>query len=587
MSCIRVEKVEHPNQILSYVKLEWKNLLIITISGIIYNVGMTAGPYFEGQLAQRLFDIFNGSKTVADMVSLAVIYLLVILGVQVCRAVKRFFVRKFANDTSRNMRHMLYNSLVNMTPEALQNEGLGTVMTKAVSDVDACVEGIRKFITEIFDTGVVMIAYLALLFGYDWKLALLSCCTAPLAYLMAGLLKKTIAHASASYKESAGRLNSATMDRVTNAITYRLGGVEKNRDEAYEVNLYDYEKKAVAANIWESSMAPIYNVIVMVGTIFILYFGSRNVLGTGWTAWNIAAFTAFLSCFSKLAVKSSKAAKLFNSVQKAQVSWARIMPLLKEYQDPDTASAIDLEALNDLEFKDVTVKWPNGNEVLNHVSFTAHPGDIIGITGPVACGKSALGKLMIGETQYDGSIKIGSHELNSLNGYEKSRMISYMGHEPQLMSDSIRENVCLGEKIDPSSYLKQVCLKDEIEEMPKGVDTPAGASGVQLSGGQQARTALARTLAHAGEILVLDDPFSAVDPKTEDQIMDHLKEISNDHIILLISHRLRHFPKFKTVLFLDEGNVEVSTHEQLMKTSTDYQDLYNRQTEGGDLDAAH
>ncbi|NCB32518.1 MAG: ABC transporter ATP-binding protein [Erysipelotrichia bacterium] len=587
MSCIRVEKVEHPNQILSYVKLEWKNLLIITISGIIYNVGMTAGPFFEGQLAQRLFDIFNGSKTVADMVSLAAVYLLVILAVQLCRAVKRFFVRRFANDTSRNMRHMLYNSLVNMTPEELQNEGLGSVMTKAVSDVDACVEGIRKFITEVFDTGVVMIAYLALLFGYDWKLALLACITTPIAYLIASLLKKTIAHASSSYKESAGKLNSATMDRVSNAITYRLGGVEKNRDEVYEGNLSDYEKKAVSANIWESSMAPIYNVIVMVGTVFILYFGSRNVLGIGWSSWNIAAFTAFLSCFTKLAVKSSHAAKLFNSVQKAQVSWGRIMPLLKEYQDSDTASKINLDELGNLEFKDVTVKWPNGTEVLNHVSFTAHPGDVIGITGPIACGKSALGKLLIGETNYEGSIRICGHELNTLNGYEKSRLISYLGHEPQLMSDSIRENICLGEHIDPIPYLSQVCLSDEIAEMPQGADTPAGASGVQLSGGQQARTALARTLAHAGKLLVLDDPFSAVDSHTEDQIMEHIREISQDHIILLISHRLRHFPNFPTVLFLDDEAVQVSTHEQLMKTNPDYQDLYSRQTEGGDLDAAH
>ena len=167
MSCTRVEKVEHPNRILSYVKLEWKNLLIISVTGIIYNVGMTAGPYYEGLLAQKLLDIFNGSSTAASMFSLAITYIIVIIGVQLSRALKRFFVRRFANDTSRNMRHMLYNSLVNMTPEELQNEGLGSVMTKAVSDVDACVEGIRKFITEIFDTGVVMIAYLAMLIGYD------------------------------------------------------------------------------------------------------------------------------------------------------------------------------------------------------------------------------------------------------------------------------------------------------------------------------------------------------------------------------------------------------------------------------------
>lgn len=587
MSCTRVEKVEHPNRILSYVKLEWKNLLIISVTGIIYNVGMTAGPYYEGLLAQKLLDIFNGSSTAASMFSLAITYIIVIIGVQLSRALKRFFVRRFANDTSRNMRHMLYNSLVNMTPEELQNEGLGSVMTKAVSDVDACVEGIRKFITEIFDTGVVMIAYLAMLIGYDWKLALLSCAFTPLAYLIANFLKGLIARASAAYKESASRLNSATMDRVTNAITYRVNGVEKNRDQAYETHLSDYEQKAVSANIWEASMQPIYNVIAMAGTVLILYFGARNVMGTGWTSWNIAAFTTFLSCFTKLSTKSSHAAKLFNAVQKAQVSWARIQPLLKEYQSTDQNSSLDLDTPSDLSMDDVNVTWPNGTEVLEHVSFHAKPGEIIGITGPVACGKSALGKLLIDETHYSGSVKIGGHEFNFLNPYEKSRLVSYMGHEPQLMSDSIRENVCLGESIDPLPYLDEVRLKEEVLDMPQGVDTPAGSAGVQLSGGQQARTALARTLAHAGDVLVLDDPFSAVDPKTEDIIMNHLEEIRNDHIILLISHRLRHFPEFNQVLFLEDGKVTVSYHEQLMKNSPDYQDLYHRQTEGGDLDAAH
>ena len=141
----QIEKVTKPDHILSYFKLELWPLLLVTVSGIFYNVGMIAGPYFEGRLAQCLFDIMNGYQTFSAMISLAVTYLAVILAVQLMRCIKRFYVRRFANDTSRNMRHMLYNSLVNMSQEELKQESLGAIMTKAVTDVDACVEGMRKF----------------------------------------------------------------------------------------------------------------------------------------------------------------------------------------------------------------------------------------------------------------------------------------------------------------------------------------------------------------------------------------------------------------------------------------------------------
>lgn len=170
-----IRKVEKPDRVRSYFALEAYPLFMVTLSGIIYNIGMTAGPYFEGKLAQRLFDILNGSKTAKDMAGLALIYLFVIFIVQGARCIKRFYVRRFANDTGRNMRHMLYNSLVHKSKAELETESVGAVMTKAVADVDACVEGMRKFTTEIFDTGVVLAAYLAMLFYYDWKLTLISC----------------------------------------------------------------------------------------------------------------------------------------------------------------------------------------------------------------------------------------------------------------------------------------------------------------------------------------------------------------------------------------------------------------------------
>ncbi len=292
---------------------------------------------------------------------------------------KRFYVRRFANNTSRNMRHMLYNSLVNMSRDELERESIGTVMTKAVSDVDACAEGMRKFTTEVFDTGVVLIAYLAMLFYYDWRLTLISCAL-PLSFFIAGRLIHRVTQYTRTYKKSAERLNGATMDRVSNAVTYRIYSCDKNRDLAYEGYLRDYEKCAVAANFWENTMQPLYHIISMCGVIFVLYLGGKNVTGTGWSNWNIAAFTTFLSCFAKMALKSSKTAKLFNSVQKAQVSWARIKPLMKEYVEQSTLSDMDFSAGASIKVRDLSLRWENGQQVLHGISFSAQPGQIIGVT---------------------------------------------------------------------------------------------------------------------------------------------------------------------------------------------------------------
>ncbi len=576
-----VQKVKAPDHILSYFRLETVPLMIVTVSGILYNAGMVAGPYFEGQMAQCLYDIIKGKKTYQNMLILAASYLAVIFLVQIMRCFKRFYVRRFANDTSRNMRHMLYNNLVNMRYEELEKEKLGSIMTKAVGDVDACVEGMRKFTTEIFDTGVVLVAYLVMLFSYDWRLAALSVSFTLAAYLIAGRLKTVVTRFSADYRKSAGRLNQVTMDRIGNALTYRVYGCDVQKDRHYEAYLADYEKRAVRANLWESTMQPLYNIISMCGIILILFFGARNVLGTGWTVWNIAAFTTFMSCFVKMAGKSSRAAKLFNAVQKAQVSWKRIKPLMQEYVEKSTESKIDFTSGVSLTVRNLNVTWEDGQKVLSDIGFDVSPGQIIGITGPVACGKTTLARVLIGELAYEGSIKLGTMELSEMSDYEKSRMISYMGHQPELMSDTLEENVCLGEKKETAPYFRTVCLDEEIRKMPLREKTYAGSNGIRLSGGQQARCALARTLFHDAQILILDDPFSAVDQKTEQEIFDNLKKIAEGRTILLISHRLKLFPQMDKVLFMEKGHAAFASHEDLLRTNQIYAGLYGAQMNGG------
>ena len=569
-----------PDSIAAYFRLEWLPLTLITLSGLAYNVGLLAGPWFEGRLAQCLADILGGNETAAAMTALAAGYILVTLLVQAARFVKRFYVRRFANNINRRMKGVLYANLVRQSRGALEKQGAGELMTKAISDVDDCAEGIRKFTTEVFDTGVALAGYIVMLFAYDRHLALLCMIFPPISYICAEKMKKPVQRAGAAYKKAAAALSAATLDRAKNAVTYRVYGCEDAQEARYEAALDGYEQAAVRANVWQAALPPLYLAASNLSVLFILWFGAKNVLGTGWRAWDIAAFTTFLSCFMKTAVKSSKAAKLFNAVQRAEVSWKRIKPMMKT---PRALEPLAVPAAQRVEVSGLSFCYDGGAPIFEGVSFSAQPGDIIGVTGPVACGKSTLGRVFLCERPYGGSVRIGGRELSELSPREAASTVGYLGHDPELWNDTVEENVLCGEAGDAMRFLALTALDGEVRAMERGLQTVVGNGGVRLSGGQAQRLALARTLAHPRPVLVLDDPFSALDRRTEDEVFARLKACAQDRVVILISHRLYHFPELRQIVFMQDGKADVGTHEALCASVPAYRALYESQTGG----AAH
>lgn len=568
----------HSDRVSSYFRAEWRVLLAVTLSGLLYNFGLLAGPWFEGRLAGCLVDILSGNASFSEMLHLVVWYVAIIGTVQGMRYIKRFYVRRFANNVNRSMKKVLYHNLLGKSKAELEQEGIGNVMTKAISDVDDCAEGMRKFTTEIFDTGVALVCYCGMLLYYDWRLTLLGLVFPPISYFIAEKMKKPVHRTGAEYKNQAGKLSADTMDRVSNALLYRIFGCEAQRREAYERRLSDYETAAVKANIWVAALPPLYHVICMVSVLFLLYFGARNVLGQGWSSWDIAAFTTFLSCYTKLSVKSSKAAKLFNSVQKAQVSWKRIKPFMAASKPSEATTAAAVASM--LTVRDLSVSYTKETPVFAPVSFDALPGQIIGITGPVACGKSTLGKAFLHEYPYSGSIQFDGRELSDLPDALCQSIVGYLGHDPELLNESIRENILMGDREDAEIYLRAVCLDQEVRQMKNGMETVVGNGGVKLSGGQAQRLALARTLCHKKPILILDDPFSALDRDTEQQVFFNLKKLAKDSVILLISHRLYLFPQCQQIIWMEQGKIVTGTHDELMSQVPQYAELYCAQ-EGG------
>lgn len=563
-----IKAIKNPDKIKNYWIKEKKSVILLTLFGILYDVGMVARPIYQGKLIDALIAKVNFN----NLIKLSLTFIFIIGMVQFFRYLKRYYVRQFANATTATMRFMIYNNILHKEEKELNDENMGSLMTKAISDVDVCVEGMRKSTTEVFDTGVLFITYLVTLLQYDVKITLYACIFIPAAVFIAEKMKKIIFKFTKAYRSQLSQVSDITYDRIDNAILYRLYGREADNRVVYEEELEDFEKKAIVANIWENAMQPIYNVIAMGGIVFVIIMAGEKVYEGSFT---VGVFSAYISIFAIMAAKASRIARLFNTIQKSSVSWNRIKPFLKEYKEIDKTRGI-ISKETKLEIENLYLKYDKSSDyIIKNLNFKARENNIVGITGPIGCGKSTLGRVFLGNINYEGSIKIDNKEFRDYSEYERSKIISYMGHDAHLISDTIYNNITMGDDGDISHVLKMVCFDEDLKSMENGIETLVGNGGVRLSGGQQARIALARTLYHKNKILILDDPFSAVDMKTEKNIIDNLRANYGDCLILLISHRLAIFKYLNQIILINEDKtLEYGNHQKLIENSTLYNQLY-------------
>ena len=576
---MKINPIKQADKIINYWKNEKFVVFCIVFFGITCNTLVVFGPVYQGKLIDA---IVRGDELKAVLI-LSATYVGVILFVQVLRYYKRFYIRRFANINIASMRLIIFNNIMHKSLSDLDDESSGNLMTRCISDVDLCVEGMRKFTTEVFDTGVVMLTYLITLFIYDIKLTLYAVVFVPVAMILAENLKSIIYKYSIAYRKKTSAIAELTLEAIDNSMLYRISGMEIQNSLRYKIELDDLQEKAIKANVLENSMQPIYSVIAMIGIVVIIYMGGLKVIDGTWT---VGVFATYIAIFVAMGVRASKAAKLFNSVQKSQISWQRIKPFLGEYVEESSIHSASEKKVS-LSVNNLTFSYASDTEtILKDLSFDLHAGQILGITGPIASGKSTLGLSLLGLYPYRGSIRINNTELRDTSKNDRSELIAYLGHKPQLLSDTIYNNITLGRPGDISSVLKDVCFDTDLASMPEGENTWVGSGGVRLSGGQQARIALARTLYSDTEILILDDPFSAVDMATEEKIIDHLKKHYSDRCILLISHRLAIFNRIDQVLLMhNDLTFELGSHEKLMADSSLYNTIYTlQQAEAGGTD---
>ncbi len=588
----KTKKIKNPEHISSFYKAEIGTLVLISIFGIIYNVGMLANPVFQGTLLD-LIQLENFRNDISILYKTIFVYFATIVFVQVIRMLKRFFTRKFAYDTSFNMRRIVYNNILNQTENELTNQKIGTLISRVTSDIDKAVEGMRKLVTEIFDTVLLFVVYLIYLFCFDIKITLLSVISVILGILLSFAFRKlNFKYSSLARKENA-KLSSKTFDLFDHALLYRINGCDTENLNEYDKTLGDYEKYNFLSLFVTDTMIPLSTIVALIGLIPLVFIGTGYVLeskslsfvilGSGQNVWTSGVFVNYLTAFVLLCNKTGHTAKLFSSVQSGIASWRRIQPYIHEYKDypKGTESYSSSQALVFHEYS-LNVF---GRNLIQGLNLTMDKGQIIGITGVISSGKTALAKSLMKYIPYGGNVLLFGRKLSSYSSEDIAKNISYMGHKSHLFTDTIKNNISLGDDKDVLPYLKAVSFYADMECMPERENSIVGNEGVRLSGGQQQRIALARTLYHERNIVILDDPFSNVDQKTEYEIMSNLNKWKEKSLVILISHRLSSFKTLDGILVLHgDSTFDYGTHEELLERNSVYRKLWQMQVEAKEVE---
>ncbi len=567
-----IKIAKNPKKIFSFFLLRWPELLVITITGIRYNVGRLANPIFLG----RLIDGVGSENSTRQSIGvLLIIYLSAILLIQAARALKRYYVRRFAFESIASRRACIFNTLRHKTTTELEKEDIGVLSSKRMGDVSKAVEGMRKVTTEIFDTVVLFFVYIVYLFLFDSKITLLSLISIAFAVLASFLFRKIIYKSSDKARKESSTLNQLTYDDSDNALLYRIYGMDQQNEEDFDKQLSHYEKASRRAQILSDIALPISQRIGLFGLFPLRYLGTSYVrqskelpsyvIGTSEGYWTIGVFTTYLETFILLSKKACHTAKLFSARESGLASYHRIQPLRKKTSPYGKADVVHSPIV--LAFKGFTLKSEDKIRIKN-LNLTLKDGEKIGITGPIASGKTLLRKAILKEVPYEGSLTINGTEVSDRSREQLSSFLIYMGHQANLFTDTIKNNIAFGEDKDVLPYLEKVDFMEDRKDRKEKENTIVGNRGIKLSGGQQERLSLARTFYHQKKIRILDDPFNRVDLYTENIILEKLREERKDSLILLISHRLDNFNQRDKILLLHgDGEVEIGNAEDRKKSS--------------------
>lgn len=491
----------------------------------------------------------------------------------------------------RAIRTRLFNHFMAMDQTFFERHRTGDLMAHATNDVTAIQFVAGDGVLTLVDSLVMGLSTLvAMLIFADWRLTVVALIPLPFLAWGAWRLGKRLHNEFEKSQAAFSKLNNKTQESMTGMKVLKAFGqgkadaasFDKLVDQTIQVN-----KKVF---VWDALFDPLSTVLIGLTYVITIVYGSSLVNAHALSVGQLVSFVAYIG---NMVWPMFAVGYLFNILERGAASYDRIEKLLAEKPLITNAKAdAGLKAgdiQGDLVFRINRFAYPDepDHAVLRDINFRLKKGQTLGLVGRVGSGKTALLQMLLREfDSYDGQITLAGHDIRTIPLRTLLGQISYVPQENFLFSTSIKNNIAFSDAnaslAEIQAVAKKSDLHDDIQGLPAAYQTLVGQNGVELSGGQKQRLSIARALLKKSQILILDDALSAVDAKTETEILHELRRERQGKTTIVAAHRLTSVMQADLILVLQDGRIiERGSHNDLLSENGWYAAMWRRQEFAG------
>ncbi|BAU55296.1 ABC transporter ATP-binding protein [Mucilaginibacter gotjawali] len=510
---------------------------------------------------------------------------ILVLVLALLRGLFLFFMRQTIIVMSRHIEYDLKNEIYHHYQELslafYRRHNTGDLMNRVTEDVSRVRMYLGPGIMYTINTVVLFIMVIYAMLTVNVRLAVFSVLPLPILAVLIYYVNNIIHYRSEKIQERLSGLSSFVQENFSGIRIIKSYVRETFVRKSFAAESENYKTHSMELVKVQALFYPLMLMLVGLSNIITVYIGGIEVMKGNITSGNIAEFIVYLNLLTFPVISLGWVTSL---IQRAAASQKRINEFLQEKSEIISPNVVKQNIKGKIEFSNVSFTYPDtGIKALKNLSFTVNPGEMVAIIGRTGSGKSTIANLIL--RMYDctgGEVLVDGHPITSLNleGYR-----SQIGVVPQdvfLFSDTIAHNIAFSADVLDMARVEQAArdaaVYSNIMELEKGFDTLIGERGITLSGGQKQRVSIARAIAKQPQILIFDDCLSAVDTRTEEEILNNLGRNMQGKTSIIIAHRISTIKNADKILVMDKGEIiEQGHHQYLMDKKGIYFELYEKQ----------
>jgi ATP-binding cassette subfamily B multidrug efflux pump len=519
------------------------------------------------------------------------VLVLIAIMVYLLRYVWRVLLFGASYQLAVELREDFYRQLSRQHPAFYLRHRTGDLIARATNDVDRVVFAAGEGVLTLVDSLVMGCAVLIVMSTQiSWQLTLLALLPMPVMALVikrnGDALHERFRVAQAAFSS----LNDRTQESLTSIRMIKAFGLEDRQSAQFAADAQDTGKKNMRVARIDARFDPTIYIAIGTANLLAIGGGSWMVLQGSMTLGQLTSFVMYLGLmiWPMLAL-----AWMFNIVERGSAAYSRIRTMLEEAPAVKDGSESAPEGRGTLSVAVREFIYPQASKAsLEKVNFVLQPGQMLGICGPTGAGKSTI--LALIQRHFDvtqGDIRFHDIPLTRLQLDSWRGRLAVVNQTPFLFSDTVANNIALGRPDATAEQIERVArlasVHEDILRLPQGYETEVGERGVMLSGGQKQRISIARALLLEAEILILDDALSAVDGRTEHQILYNLRQWGEGRTVIISAHRLSALTEASEILVMQHGHIaQRGRHDVLAAQPGWYRDMYRYQQLEAALDDA-